>query len=230
MKSKIKILLVMAAVIATAVCFTPKTNAQNIFGIGTNAWAYLSQLQPFTTNRAAMVQVGVGYNTGTPKSSTGQGEISKKIILEADVTIPLSSHTGIGIGGAHIDQDWETANVNFSISITNDPLSVSILQYVNFLGPITETVCDGPVHNWSTHATGNFFQTQFIKNYHLGSYVDAGLGLFVDNDTTRSGMDIGGGAHIAFHGSGATGYQLSLTTVTAHETHKVLRRIGAITY
>jgi hypothetical protein len=200
----------IAALVLAMVALSTSASAQSFSFLGTNLLNEAKNLQPFTTNRAALFQAGAGINTG-----------DKKLIVAGALTIPTSEYTAVGVvGGWTPGAGFEYGAATLQVGVTNN-LEVAMMGFDIGLGQVHSFIEDGPVHNWRSGATGNFFGAGMEKSWTISKYVEAGGGIFVDNDTTRSGMDIIGGAHLQVHGANAT--PLNLHATAAHGMYAVKR-------
>lgn len=200
-------------------------HAQSFSFLGTNVLHYAKQLQPFTTNRAVVVQLGAGLN------SAQQPKERDKVIVAAALTIPVSSYVGVGLVGGWTPQQtingqdvggFEYGAATLTLGITND-WNLSISGIGIDIGNVRSFVEDGPLHNWKTHATGNFFATGFEKDWIISKYTDAGVGFAIDNDSTRKGVDYIPGVHFQAHGANAI--PLNLHAALAHGVYSFRRFI-----
>lgn len=176
--------------------------AQDLFGgdgllTGTNGalnivWGGIKELQPFTTNRAVDVQLGVGFNTASaPK-------LNDKMLYGAAVLIPVSSIAAIGVAGGYTQNNWEFGTVTFGLGITNNWQ----LGFIS-LGNVRSYVEDGPVWNFSKHSVGNYVANGYRKQWIVSKYCEIGAGVQFAYDSTRSGLDIMPGGDFQVHGANA---------------------------
>lgn len=192
-----KLAVIGIAVIGLAMVAQAQTNTVaapttgGVFGdlgaVGSDIWSGLETLQPFTTNAVAMLQAGGGLNTGHKRQPIGA----------VALTVPLSTTTnGLGafstaagcFGAYSGDGVWEDGAVAFQVGQS---------YTVPVLGVVYQFAEDGAAHNWKSGAYGNFAATGFEKTWALGANVDFGVGALVANDSTRAGVDILGGFHLA---------------------------------
>lgn len=218
--SLIETLVVVSVIAVLAGLFAPRAQAQSFSFLGTNVTGWLKNLQPFTTNRAALFQAGAGMNTGT-----------KRLVAAGALTIPTSQYTAVGIVGGWSPHTstvdgiksgggLEYGSVTLEVGITNN-LEISAFGFDIGIGQVHSFVEDGPLHNWKSGATGNFFGTGMEKSWTINKYMELGCGVLVDNDSTRSGIDIIPGGHFQIHGANAV--PLNLHAAAAHEFYAFKR-------
>ena len=177
-----KTLLLLAAMFAIAgYSQAQTTNASSFFGdLGTfaeNTYNYAAQAIPYLTNGEATVIGGFGENTSkaTQKSSGKWVEIM-------GVTVPVSTHVSIGVGGLHQGSAWNEGSISAVLQTTNS---------VEYLGQIVGGVASGPAYDFKTRqytAYSFAFAEKNIDLYQNRLFLK--LGVLTGDVADRSGADI----------------------------------------
>lgn len=153
------------------------------FGLGPGAQTILQDflaLAPFTTNGQATVQFGAGKNTQT-----------HEWVEAVAVTVPMTEHTAIGMGGYHFGAfdatgDWGVVNFNMSLGITNS---------LYFIGSVRTFAGDGVAYDCTQNHVANFAFAGQSKDWKLGEKFNAGVGYTAANISDRPGVNLLIGVH-----------------------------------
>ena len=176
----------VAALIALAAC---SARAEGIFdNVNSNLLAGVMGLAPFTSNRTAQVQFGIGRNTAT-----------KEWIEVATLTVPLSTNNAegfnTGLVGYRIGRDYALGALNLSYSIKGTwPI----------LGQVESSIGDGVARNYTKREYANYAFAGASKDWLLskgGWWIfqqpHFGVGGGIANTSDRIGVDYIGGIHFS---------------------------------
>lgn len=136
---------------------------------------------PYIPNAVADLEVGGLYNSNDKNGKFGGF---------ADLTLPITQQTGVGLGGAYLNDQVLAANVNIKLGTTTT---------LPLLGPVYTYMSSGPSYDFHAKAMGAYNFVGFIKKWAISDRLTFTTGLAVGDISTLPGVCLAGGTSITYH-------------------------------
>lgn len=160
----------------------PKTNILQVLSAPQwlqSAFVSLADDAPYISNQVVMLEVGALYNNS----------LKEKFGAFADLRIPTSQQTSVGLASGYLDNQILFGSVTFQIGTTTT---------IPIVGQVYAFVEDGPAWDFKDKEAANYIFTGLEKKFDISKHWAATIGAGIGNISSIQGQEKALGGSVSY--------------------------------